>query len=133
MFGARIVDVTIARSASTLRIAHLRPLAAVAVAAGAEHDDQPSPRTSRAARSPFSQRLGRVRVVHQHAEALALVDRLEPAGHAPELRQRGRDRRPGHAERARSRHGAEHVLHVEQAGQRRDQLQVAVRRLAAKA
>ena len=53
-------EVTIATSASRARdLPHQRPLAAVAVAAAAEHDDHaPARSTPRAARSTFSSESG---------------------------------------------------------------------------
>src|SRR4051812_1948828 len=54
---------------------HQGPLAPVAVAAGAEHHDHSSPRCQLArGAQDVLQRVGRVRVVDEHGEALALVD-----------------------------------------------------------
>ena len=80
-------DVISATSASRARdLAHHRPLAAVAVAARADDDDQP-PRGHLARREQhLLQRIGLVRVVDDDAERLARVDRLEAA--------RGASRRP---------------------------------------
>ena len=78
-------EVTSTRSASRARrVAHQRALAAVAVAARAEHHVQPAPRDLARRAQHVLERVGRVRVVHEHAEVLALVDRLEAAGHAAE-------------------------------------------------
>ena len=68
--------------------AHQRPLAAVAVAAAAEHADARRPRVSGARRAQHVlERVGRVRVVDEHRERLAGVDRLEAARHARAARR----------------------------------------------
>ena len=94
-------------------LAHQRALAAVAVAAGAETHDHAA-RASSAARGlqHVLERVGRVRVVDEHGEGLALVDRLEAArARAPALgsaaaialERRRRARAPRPARRARWR------------------------------
>ena len=96
-------EVTIATSArSRGRRAHQRALAAVAVAAGAEDDDQPPGRQLARGAQHVLQRVGRVRVVDEDGEGLALVDRLEAARDALGARQRRGDRRVGRR-RARGR------------------------------
>ena len=62
--------------------AHHGPLAAVAVASGAEHADHPAVAELAGRLEHDVERVGRVRVVDDDRERLALVDRLEPAGHA---------------------------------------------------
>ena len=117
-------EVTTTTSArSTRDPAHQRPLAAVAVAARAEDDDHAAPPRARApAASAVVERLRRVRVVDEDGERLSLVDRLEASRHAADGGDAGRDlvRRRGRA--AGRRDGAEHVLDVEQAAQRRLQV-----------
>ena len=63
--------------------AHLGALAAVAVAAAAEHHDQP-PAADELARRPqhVLERVGRVGVVDEHREGLAALDGSKPPGHA---------------------------------------------------
>ncbi len=80
-------DVTIDDVGELARdLAHQRPLAAIAVASGAEDDDHPP--VAKIARGPEHrlERVGRVRVVDDDGERLAFVDRLEAARHV---------RRPG--------------------------------------
>ena len=80
--------------ASGCRLAHRRPLGAVAVAAAAEHHQRRVSATasSRAASQHLLEPVGRVGVVDDDAERLALVDRLEPAGHRPASPMPVRDR-----------------------------------------
>ena len=106
-------------------IAHQRALAAVAVAARAEDHVQPTARDLARRAQHVLERVGRVGVVHEHAEVLALVHRLEAARHPAEPLQRDLL----HPQRAHRRHGSEHVLHVEEPGQRRLDPQLPVRRL----
>ena len=63
--------------------AHQRPLAAVAVAAGAEDDDEPPVAEAARGADHVLERVGRVRVVDDHGERLPVVDRLEPARERP--------------------------------------------------
>ena len=108
-------EVTSTRSASRRGgVAHQRALAAVAVAAGAEHHVQAAARDLARRAQHVLERVGRVRVVHEHAEVLALVHRLEAAGHAAEALERDLL----DAQRAHRGHRPEHVQHVEQARQR---------------
>ena len=60
--------------------AHDRPLAAVAVAAAAEHDDQPPARERPERRERALERVRRVGVVAEH-DAGRVRDPLHPAGH----------------------------------------------------
>ena len=84
-------EVTIARSEPLgAGPAHLRPLVAVAVAAGAEDRDHPALGQPPGGAEDVVERVGRVGVVDEHGEVLALVDRLEAAGHPPRLGQPGR-------------------------------------------
>ena len=72
--------VTIARSASVGGDpAHQRPLLAVAVAARAEDDGQPAVAELPRRAQHVLERVGRVRVVDDHRERLARLDRLEAA------------------------------------------------------
>ena len=87
-------------------LAHQRALVAVAVAAAAEHADAAAARRSSSARraEDVLQRVGRVGVVDEHGERLALLDRLEaPGAPAPRRRERRggvvRVRRRGRARR----------------------------------
>ena len=90
-------------------LAHQRALVAVAVAAAAEDADQPSPGGRDLARGSehVLERVGRVGVVDEDRERLALVDRLEAARDALGVRQRARPRRsssmPERARRRRAR------------------------------
>ena len=93
-------------------LAHQRPLAAVAVAAGTDDDDDAVPVRELARRAQhLLERVGLVRVVDDDVERLAGVDRLEAAGHAAHRleaaagsrRQRCRARAPRARPRARSR------------------------------
>ena len=73
-------------------LTHERPLVAVAVAARAEHDDEPAVAERARGAEHGRERVRRVRVVDDDREVLPLVDRLEPprdAGHRPHP---GRDR-----------------------------------------
>src|SRR3954451_16202001 len=63
--------------------AHERPLRAVAVAAGAEHDDQAAGGERARGAQHVVERVGRMRVVDEHRERLALDDRLEKGPPAP--------------------------------------------------
>ncbi len=76
-------EVTNTRSARRAPMAPMSgPLAAVAVAAATEHD-QHAPAGEVARRQQrVLQRVGRVRVVHDHGERLPGAHRLEPARHA---------------------------------------------------
>ena len=82
--------------------------------------DQPAARRARAPPGARVERVGRVRVVDDDRERLALVDRLEPARDA-----RASPRRPPRSRRRRRRAAApaatapEHVLDVEPPAQRR--------------
>ena len=88
-------------------LAHQGPLLAVAIAARAEHAHQPPcaglPEQLAGGGQHVLERIGRVRVVHEHAEPLALLHRLEAAGHARRRRQRGGRVPHSDTERARPR------------------------------
>ena len=75
-------------------LAHERPLAGVAVAAGAEDHDQPAVRERAQAREGGLDGVGLVRVVDDDRERLARVDPLEPA-RDPAARGDRRGDRPG--------------------------------------
>ena len=76
-------EVRIARSASSADDPpHQRPLAAVAVAAGAEDDREPAVAEPAGGADHVLERVGSVGIVDDHREGLACVDRLEAAGHA---------------------------------------------------
>ena len=113
-------DVTIATSASSrCDPPHQRPLAAIAVAAGAEDDDH-TPVAEVARRAQHRrERVGRVRVVDDDRERLPLVDRLEAPGDARHGRDAFRDRVLVDVEQQPGRDRAEHVLDVEETAQRR--------------
>ena len=92
---------------------HLRPLVAVAVAAGAEDRDHP-PRGQPPRRPQHVlQRVRRVRVVDQDREPLPLVDRLEPPRHPRRLRQPRRRRLPLDPHRLRHRERPQRIRHIE--------------------
>ena len=113
-------EVTIARSEPLgAGPAHLRPLVAVAVAAGAEDRDHPALGQPAGGAEDVVERVGRVGVVDEDGEVLALVDRLEAARNTP---------RPGQARgglvrvdfhRDRGGEGAERVGDVEVTGHQR--------------
>src|SRR3954451_3437053 len=103
-------------------LAHERPLRAVAVPAGAEHDDEAPARERARGAQHVVERVGRVGVVHEHRERLALVDRLEAARHAHGPGEAVGDRRVVEPERTGGGDGAEHVQHVEAPRQRRVKL-----------
>ena len=85
-------DVTITRSARCLGDrAHQRPLAAVAVAAGAEHADHAAVAELARRLQDGVERVRRVRVVDDDRERLALVDRLEAARARPSSPNARRD------------------------------------------
>ncbi len=77
--------------------AHERPLAAVAVAAAAEHAQQPAGGHRPHGAQDARQRIGCVRVVDEHGERLPAADGFEPAGHdrPPRRAPRRRRRRAG--------------------------------------
>src|SRR3954469_19618685 len=105
------------------RAPHQGPLATVAIAAGAEDDDQPAARQPAGRAQDRLQGVGLVGVVDEDREGLALVDRLEAAGDALGRRQAARDGRFVDAQLARDHHRAQRVEHVEAARQRRAQCQ----------
>ena len=103
VLGARVVvgdDQQVGAACGDL--AHVRPLAAVAVAAAAQHDDQPSrgERTQRAQGTVDGGRL--VAVVDDREEVLAGVDALHPARHGRRRDRRARRPRPAPSSRAGS-------------------------------
>ena len=114
-------EVTITRSASRLAISPISGRLP-------RSRSPPQPNTtwrrpsvrSRGGSEHVLERVGRVGVVDQHREVLALVDRLEAAGH---LAGRARSRSPRVCSetptRARGGERAEHVVDVEAAAQRR--------------
>src|SRR5262245_24922897 len=65
--------------------AHQRPLSRIAVAAGAEHDDELAFRIRPQRLQRFRQRIRLVRVVDKDRRAVALADALQPALGAFEL------------------------------------------------
>ena len=114
--------------------AHERPLAAVAVAAAAEHGEQAAGRDRAHGAQHVGQRIGRVRVVDQHAEGLTGTDGLEPPRHARGAREpaaHGLERQAHGQRRGRRGEGVGHVearrrldlQRVAQAETRRDQLE----------
>ena len=84
VLGARVVggDDRRGRRARTAASPISGRLRAVAVAAGAEHDVHAAVGQLARGAQHVLERVGRVRVVDEHGERLALVDRLEAAGHA---------------------------------------------------
>ena len=96
---------------------HQRPLLAIAVAAGAEHDGEP-PRTELARGAQHVvERVGRVRVVDDDAEGLAHLDGLEAAGNAGDGFEALPDGIGIDAERVGRSNGTRRVLAVESAAQ----------------
>ena len=91
--------------------AHQRPLAAVAVAAGADDADDAAARQPARGMQHVLERVRLVRVVDDHRERLPLLDGLEAPGHAADRLEAARDRvvvdaeqrAPQRARRARSR------------------------------
>ena len=97
---------------------HQRPLAAVAVAAGADDADHAAARCELArGAQDVLERARLVGVVDDHRERLPLVDRLEAPGHAAHRLEPARDRVVVDAEQPRSGERAERVLDVEAAAQ----------------
>ena len=112
-------DVTITRSARCTRDRpHQRALAAVAVAACPEDADQPACAELAGGLQHDVERVGRVRVVDDDGERLALVDRLEPPRHARHPAHALGDRVVVDVEEDPRRDRAEHVLDVEDPAQR---------------
>src|SRR3954454_16288317 len=101
--------------------AHERALGAVAVAAGAEDDDEAVLRERPGRTQDVVERVGGVGVVDEDRERLALVDRLEAARDAGRMRQGIRDRVVVDPEGADGGDRAQDVQDVEPAGQRRAQ------------
>ena len=96
--------------------AHDRPLAGVAVAAGAEDDDD-LPVGERAQGGEHGlDRVGLVGVVDDHGEVLAGVDPLQPARHSPAGRDAARDLVRVEAGQRRRGDRGERVGDVEGAG-----------------
>ena len=120
VLGARVVvgddqDVGQARR----DLAHHRALAGVAVAARAEHDEQPPAVSGRRAAQRGRDRVGLVGVVDDDREVLALVDPLQAAGDPGAARASAAATAP--ASKPASRAGGDRgqrVGHVEVAGQR---------------
>ena len=83
--------------------AHLRPLAAVAVAAAAEHADHAARGELARGAEDMLERARLVRVVDDHGERLPLVDRLESPRHARQPLEPGGDRLVAHARAAAPR------------------------------
>ena len=106
MIAARIVagfslrglsSVTMTRSACLAAIAPINgALALVAVAAGAEHDDELAFDVRPQRLDGFLQRVRLVRVVDEHRRAVALADQIEPSLGAFERSQRRENRDPAH-------------------------------------
>ena len=97
--------------------AHGGPLGGVAVAAAAEHHEDAPSGGLPSCRQGLRQAVGRVGVVDDHGEALAGVDRLEPAGHHRGGRQPGGHGGVVDAEGAGRGGGGDGVGHVEAAAQ----------------
>ena len=117
-------DVTIVRSARRAAISPISgrlPLSRSPPQPNTHHR-RPSGERARGVEDVL-ERVGRVRVVDEHGERLALVDRLEAAGHAPGVRQRrGDPRRAGRRARAPRRRAPSTFETLKRPGQRRAQL-----------
>ena len=98
---------------------HERALGAVAVAAAAEDAHEPTLRDLPRRAKDVRERVRGVGIVHEHRERLALLDRLEAAGNACDMRDAAHDRIVGQLEEPPGRDGAEDVLDVEAAAQAR--------------
>ena len=101
--------------------AHDRPLAAVAVAAAAEDDDEPACDEGPQRRERLLQRVGLVGVIDEHRRAGLVADALEPARRAFEPLQRGEDGVGVASRREAEPGGDERVGDLEIAGQRQAQ------------
>ncbi len=108
--------------------AHQRALLAVAVAAGAEDDDQLPVAEPARGLQHVDERVGRVRVVDDHRVRLSLLDGLEAARHAVDALEPAGDRVVVDPELACRPHGAERVRVVEAAAQPERERQLVVRR-----
>ena len=106
------------RRARETDTAHQRPLAPVAVAAGAEHDREPAVAEAARRADDVLERVGRVRVVDDHGERLAGVDRLEPARDARQRLDSALDRVAVDTERLGGEGGTDRVLAVEGSAER---------------
>ena len=113
-------DVTIATSAPRHRdLPHQRALGPVPISPCAEDDDHaPLAEVSCRAQDGL-QRVGGVRVVDQRGERLPGVDRLEPPGDLRHARNALLDGLLVEVEQQSGGHGTEHVLDVEDAAERR--------------
>src|SRR3954454_17588914 len=99
--------------------AHERALGAVAVAAGAEDHDEAVLRERAGGAQDVVERVGRVGVVDEDRERLALVDGLEAAGDLGGVREGVGDRVVGDAQGPDGGDGAQDVEDVEAARERR--------------
>ena len=72
--------------------AHQRPLLAIALAAGAEHANQPPGGHLPQRLQHAGQRVGRVGEIDKHAERLAALDPFQPARHVADRFQPANDR-----------------------------------------
>src|SRR4051812_4791618 len=107
-------------------LAHQRPLAAIAVPAGAEHDDHPSGRELARRTQHLLQRIRLVRIVDDDRERLTRVDRLESARRDRRISEPRRLDRSAHRPHRRPR--TQGVQDVEPPGDRHPRGKGAVRR-----
>ncbi len=80
--------------------AHQRPLAAIAVAAGAEYHDEPAGHVGPQRFERLGERIGLVRIIDEDRRAAARADAFEPALGAGEMFER-REHRSRHRRRSR--------------------------------
>ena len=100
-------------------LSHDRTLAAIAIAAAAEHAEHAAGAEPAGCNQHVLEGLRRVRVIDQDREWLPLVDQLEPSGDALEVFDPGGDRARLDAEQPTGGRGSENVLDVEAAPQAR--------------
>ena len=113
--------------------AHHRPLARVAVAAAAEHDDEPAAAMRAQRRERRLERVGRMGVIDDHRRAVGVRgDMLHPPRRARELGERGDRGVARHAGREREAQRRERVHRLEFAHQRQREGVPSRRRLRAR-
>ena len=99
------------------RGAHARTLAAVAVAAAAEHADEPAGRVLAQGLEHVAQGVLRVGIIHEDMPAMRVRDAFEPPRHGGHFRQGGGHGGGFRAQRAADGDGGQRIHHVEPPGE----------------